>query len=181
MRGAARKADQRAPPASRDAPASECAPAGTGTRPQSPAAGWPCAAQTEAVAELLARMRPVFCVLPDPRAGPGRGGSGGGEGAEATLWLLAPPLAPTPNPSGFQPAADSGASECLRALAGPVGFGWAAAGPPCRPLFWFSFLDTASLTAGVEREADWVLTGVRVWDPPTFLLFSGSGRERTGR
>lgn len=50
--------------------------------------------------------------------------------------------------------------------------------PP--PLLVF-FLDTASLTAGVEREADWVLAGVRVWDPPTFLFFSGSGRERTGR
>lgn len=62
---------------------------------------------------------------------------GRGEGAEATLWFLAPLLAP--NPSGFQHAADSGANECLSAPAGLAGFGWAAAGPPRRPLCWFSF------------------------------------------
>ncbi|TKC43905.1 hypothetical protein EI555_000617 [Monodon monoceros] len=49
--------------------------------------------------------------------------------------------------------------------------------PP--PLLVF-FLDTASLTAGAEREADWVFTGVRVWKRPTFLLFSCSGGARTG-
>lgn len=129
---AARKAHQRAPAASTGAPSSERAPVGAGTRPRGPAGRLPCAAQMEAAAELSAQIRPIFCVWPDPRVGPGRG-----EGTEATLWFLAPLLAP--NPSGFQHAADSGANECLSAPAGLAGFGWAAAGPPRRPLCWFSF------------------------------------------
>lgn len=133
--GAARRRTRGAPPASRDAPASECAPAGTGTEARSPAAGWPCAAQTEAVAELLAWMRPVFCVLPDPRAG-ARPGRGAGVGrAEATLWLLAPPLAP--RSFGISLPRTRAQVSAYAPLLGPVGFRWAAAGPPCRPLARF--------------------------------------------
>ena len=93
---AARKAHRRAPAASTDAPSSERAPAGAGTRPRGPAARLPCAAQMEAAAELSAQIRLVFCVWPDPRVGPGRG-----EGAEVTLWFLAPLLPPHPKSFGI--------------------------------------------------------------------------------
>lgn len=106
---------------------------------------------------MLALIRPVFCVLPDPRAVPGRG-----EGAEATLWLLAPPLAPTSNPPGFQNAADSGASERQTRKLGELDPGGQPAEPPHRPAFFIFFLDTASNWWVLGGRAGWVSTSAWV-------------------
>lgn len=102
-------------------------------------------------ARLLCLARSQSC------ARPGEGGTNGG--AEATLWFLAPPLAPTPNPLGFQNAADTGSVSAKSPQLGYLDAGgWPAAllRRPHTPFFWFSFLDAASLTGGCWEEG---LTG----------------------
>lgn len=82
-------------------------PGGAGTGPEAPPLRWLARRRRRRRQSCWHRCRPSFVSCPNPE--PSRVA---GEGAEATLRLLAPPLASIPNPSGFQFAADSGASEC---------------------------------------------------------------------
>lgn len=121
----------------------------------------------------------VSCPIPEP----GQAGEGAGVGKERKpLYGSWPHLLPPPQIlRDFSLPRTRAQVSAYAPLLGQLDSGGQRPDHHAAPSFGFLFLDTASLTAGVEREADWVLTGVRVWDPPTFLLFSGSGRERTGR